>query len=138
LKTGSDRVFENEYIKSVILEKITFDIKQEFPTFNIKLDLARYTEAMSRNLVHHLRYGILGERKKKRIPIPKNWWEKLKLEKFPPWILKYFPVQFKNVDILDYFILYPDLPLPIENHKNFYYFETIQNPYKNEIENGFS
>jgi len=57
-------------------------------------------EEIYRDIVLHIEREFVGERRQDYIPVsfksPLNWWNHLKLEKFPDFFLKYFPVKWKE------------------------------------------
>lgn len=99
-------------IKEFVLERMRFHIKNKMERLDfigVQYNLDSYLEIVSDKMVAHLKVDILSETQKTDIKIPSSFWQHFKMEWFPEFLLKKFPVQYKYLGTQEFKILYPHL-----------------------------
>ena len=127
---------KNKEIEKILLQKIKFEFGRAISDseLNLAFDVDSYTTQMSKliskEIVYKIKTEIFGEKHKVKIYAPKNWFQMFKKQYFPNWLLKKFPVQNKELGILELYQLYPEIKASLPNEKH--YLHLAQFEYKKD------
>ena len=87
-------------ISKMTLERIQFQLSQEFGKFTLSQTKATLTEdTIWDSIVYRLRTEILGQHDIQTynvsVDVPKDWWEHFKFQHLPPWWQHRWPIKWK-------------------------------------------
>lgn len=93
--------------KTFDLAPLSAAIRVPFPMAANHLELERLTDEASRDLLLRLKTYLLAKiREEARgcrrvfFPVPTSWWQHLKRDHFPHWLIRLFPVQYTQASKL--------------------------------------
>lgn len=103
-------------INEIILSKIKFRMQRRVGELAMKsLSVELFTDFIVDGFMHEISINILGQHNvqiyREYYYTPKNWWQHLKMDWFPKWLLEKFPVKFQRNEhkiTIDHIALLPE------------------------------
>lgn len=97
------------------------------------MDLRALRDDMTDSIIFSLRTNIATEQLSERektvtFKYPSSWWQQFKMQKFPAWLLKKYPVQYKKTSQkirFEEIALYPMLPAIMPDNSGEVYFQGL-------------
>jgi hypothetical protein len=108
------QIDDNVEIQQHVLDmlRLKYSIRVGYSTLQ-SIGMKRWEEHFTAHSIYEMYASILGQKKVMKysveVPIPKNWWEHLKLQLFPR--SKYVPVKFRFVKReieFNHWLLFPE------------------------------
>jgi len=134
----------NAQYDELILEKVRIGLseyisKEQILNFNIEIIGDNLTDS----IIFKIRGFLMGEKLREekrnwRVSYPSSWWQMLKEQYFPKWLLKKYPVKYtikKRKVTFKVYEVYPKLPIAIPKYTDSHF--PLQICYEEDIINEY-
>lgn len=93
--------YKQHLVSKIVLNELRIRLHKRFGRYTFKsIAVNIITQAITDEVTFEISLKILGQRNLQQYDVwyefPKNWWQHFKLQHFPDWLLKKFPVKTKT------------------------------------------
>jgi len=97
---SSEKEYKEHIVSKIVLDEIRVRLHKRFGRYSFRsIDVRVLAGSIVDETVFEVNMKILGQSNIQKYDVlyefPKNWWEHLKHQYFPDWLLKKFPVKVK-------------------------------------------
>lgn len=104
--------------EEIVLEKICFDLDYALPEFTDMSVKAEADDAIKQIILRFKAYMYAEQHKHIEIKYPEDWWQAFKHRWYPDWLLKRYPIRYKE-HIIDVKAFYPGYKVSIPEREIF-------------------
>ena len=97
---NAEKEYKEHVVSKIVLDEMRVHLRKTFGRYSFRsIDVRSLASSIVNEAVFEVTMKILGQSNIQKYDVgyefPKNWWEHFKMQHFPKWLERMFPVKYK-------------------------------------------